>query len=108
MKKVWRVLRSHKIGSTFYIGNTLRKLLCKLDNRLAIEDKKTSFMKCSSCKAVNFGESKRSLKSHSNEHERSAENCDGETLAGIRKKLLIGKHFLRCSNHINEVSYMPT
>ena len=52
-----------------------------------------------------FGESKRSLKLRSDEHERSAKNCNFEkneivrkiagkqitTLAGIKRKLLLGK-----------------
>ena len=29
-EKLWRILRSHNIRSTFYTENTLRKLLCKL------------------------------------------------------------------------------
>ena len=28
-EKLWRILRSHKIRSTFYTEMTLRKLLCK-------------------------------------------------------------------------------
>ena len=60
---------------------------------------------CSNCKVVYFCESKRSLKSRSDEHNRSLRNHDCEkneiakhcweadqnTLAGIRIKLLIGK-----------------
>ena len=59
---------------------------------------------CNNCKAVYFGESKRPLKSHSGEQKRSVRNYDREkneiakhvekqitTLAGIRRKLLIGK-----------------
>ena len=35
-----RILRSHKISSTFYNKSTLRNLLCKLKDRVATEDKK--------------------------------------------------------------------
>ena len=38
-EKLWRILRSHKIRSTFYTENTLRKLLCKPKDRVATEDK---------------------------------------------------------------------
>ena len=44
-EKLRRILRSHKIRSTFYTEMTLRKLLCKPKDRVAIEDKKISFMK---------------------------------------------------------------
>ena len=58
----------------------MRKLLCKPKNRVATEDKKNLVYEigCSNCKAVYFGESKRSLKSHSDEFKRSARNCDCE------------------------------
>ena len=35
--KNWRILRSHKIRSTFYTENTLRKLLCKPKDQVATE-----------------------------------------------------------------------
>ena len=37
-EKLRRILRSHKIRSTFYTENTLRKLLCKPKDRVATED----------------------------------------------------------------------
>ena len=37
-EKLQRISRSHKIRSTFYIENTLRKLLCKPKDRVAAED----------------------------------------------------------------------
>ena len=40
-----RILRSHKIRSTFYTEMTLHKLLCKPKYRVATEDKTISFMK---------------------------------------------------------------
>ena len=62
-EKLQRILRSHKIRSTFYTKNTLRKLLCKPKDRVAAEDKNNFVYEidCSNCEAVYFGESKRSL-----------------------------------------------
>ena len=100
------IFRSHKIRSTFYTEMTLRKLLCKPKDQVATEDKNNIVYEidCSNCPAVYFSESKRSLKSRSDEHRRSVRNCDCDknkllniagkqiiTLTGIRRKLLIGK-----------------
>ena len=108
-EKLWRILRSHKIRSTFSTENTLRKLLSKPKDRVATEDKNNIVYEndCSNCQAVYFGESKRSLKSRLDEHIRSVRNYDCDrneiagkwntagkqiaTLTGIRRKLLIGK-----------------
>ena len=38
-EKLRHILRYHKIKSTFYIENTLCKLLCKPTDRLTTEDK---------------------------------------------------------------------
>ena len=38
-QKVRRIFRSHKIRSTLYTENTLRKFLCKPKDRVATEDK---------------------------------------------------------------------
>ena len=64
-EKLQRILRSHKIRSTFYTEMTLRKLLCKPKDRVATEDKNNIVYEidCRNCQAVYFGESKRSLKS---------------------------------------------
>ena len=69
-EKLRRILRSHKIRSTFYTEKTLRKLLCKPKDRVATEDKNNIFYEidCSNCQAVFFGESKQCLKSRSDEH----------------------------------------
>ena len=77
-EKLRRILRSHKISSTFYTENTLRKLLCKPKDQVSTEDKNNIVYEidCSNCEAVYFGESKRSLKSRSDEHKRSVRNCD--------------------------------
>ena len=58
-EKLRRILRSHKIRSTFYTEKTLRKLLCKPKDRVATEDKNNIVYKidCSNCESVYFGES---------------------------------------------------
>ena len=63
-EKLRRILRSHKIRSTFYTEKTLRKPLCKPKDRAATGDKNNIVYKidCSNCQAVYFGESKRYLK----------------------------------------------
>ena len=112
---------------------TLRKVLCKLKHRVATEDKNNIVdeIDCSNCQAVYFGESKRSLKSRSDEHKRSVRNynCDKNEITkhcweadhninwgqekGIDKesRLIPRKiketiHSLNNSNHINKISYM--
>ena len=77
-EKLWRILRSRKIRSTFYTENTLCKLLCKPKDRVATEDKNNMVYQidCSNCEEVYFGESKQSLKSCSDEHKKSVRNCD--------------------------------
>ena len=82
----------------------MRKLLCKPKDRVATEDKNNIVYEIegSNYEAVYIGESKRSLKSRSDEHKRSDRNCDYDkneiaigkqltTLAEIRRRLLIGK-----------------
>ena len=60
-EKLRRILRSHKIRSTFYTENTLRKLLCKPKDQVVTEDKNNIVYEIdySNCEAVYFGESKR-------------------------------------------------
>ena len=69
-EKLRCILRSHEIRSTFYTEMTLLKLLCKPKDRVATEDKNNIVYEidCSNCQAVYFIESKRSLKSPSDEH----------------------------------------
>ena len=76
--KLRRIRRSHKIRSTFYTKMTFRKLLCKPRDQVATQDKNNILYEidCSNCQAVYFGESKRSLRSRSDEHKRSVRNCD--------------------------------
>ena len=79
-EKLQCILRSHKIKLTFYTEMTLCKLLCKSKDEVATEDKNNIVYEtdCTNCQAVYFGESKWSLKSHSDEHKRSVRNrhCD--------------------------------
>ena len=59
-EKLRRILRSHKIRSTFYTENTLRKRLCEPKYQVATEDKNNMVYKidCTNCEAVYFSESK--------------------------------------------------
>ena len=79
-EKLRCILNFHKIRSTFYTESTLRKLLCKPKDRVAIEARNNIVYEigCSNCEAVCFVEFKRSLKSRSDEHKRSVRNCDCE------------------------------
>ena len=56
----------------------MRKLLCKPKDRIGTEEKNNIVyqINCSDYEAVHFGESKRSLKLRSEEHQRSVRNCD--------------------------------
>ena len=53
-EKLRRILRSHKIKSTFYTKTTLRKLLCKVKDGVGKQDKSNIAYKidCSICQAV--------------------------------------------------------
>ena len=53
-KKLRRILRSHKIRSTFCTENTLRELLCKPKDRVATKDKNNIACQIdhSNCEAV--------------------------------------------------------
>ena len=77
-EKLQNILRSHKIRSKFFTETTLRETFCKSKDRVATEDKNkiVSEIDCSNCEAVYCGQSKRSLKSRSDEHKRSFTNCD--------------------------------
>ena len=102
---------------------TLRKLLCKPKDRVATEDKNNIVYEidCSNCQAVYFGESKRSLKSRSDEHKRSVRYCDSakNEIAKhcweadhnfnwdqrlIPRKIKETIHSLKNPNHINKIS----
>ena len=132
-KKLRRILRSHKIRPVFYTENILRKLLCKPKDRVATEGKNNIVYQtdCCNCEAVYFGESKRSLKSRSDEHKRSDRNCDydkneidkhcweadhnfswDQNKVIDRESCLISRKIketinsLKNSNHSNKISYM--
>ena len=132
-EKLRRILRSHKVRSTFCIKMTLCKLLCKPKDWVATEDKNSIVYEidCRNCQAVYFGESKRSLKSRSDEHKRSARNCDCDKneiakhcweadhnfnwdqkeVIDRESRLIPRKvketiHSLKNPNHINKISYM--
>ena len=95
-EKLWRILRSHKIRSTFYTENTLRRLLCKPKDRVATEDKNNIVYEidCSKCEAVYFGESKQSLKLCSIEQKRSIRDCNCD-------KNEIAKHCFEADHNFN-------
>ena len=65
-EKIRRILRSHKIRSTFCAENSFCKLLSKSKDRVATEDKNSIVYEidCSNYEAVCFSESKRSFKSN--------------------------------------------
>ena len=79
-EKLWLILRSQKIRSTFYTENTLCKLHCKPKDRSAAANKNNIVHKtdCSNCKAAYLNESKRPLKSRSDKLKRSVNNFDCE------------------------------
>ena len=111
----------------------MRKLFCKPKDRVATEDEKKTVYEIDriNCETVYFGESKRSLKSCSDEHKRSVRNCycdknkigkhcweadhnfnwdqkkviDGE-IRLIPKNIKETIHFLKNPNHINKIYYM--
>ena len=63
-----------------YTEKILLKLLCKLKDQIATRDKNRIVYEidCSKCQALYFSQSKRSLKSCSDEHKRSVRNLDCE------------------------------
>ena len=91
--KLRNILRSHKIRSTFYSEMTLRELLCKPNDQVATEEKNNNVyeINSSNCQAVYFRESKRPLKSRSDEHKRSVRNCDCD----------IAKHLWEADHNFN-------
>ena len=78
-EKLWRIPRFHKIRSSSYTKNTLRKLHRKLKDRVATEDKNNTIYEfdCTNWEVVYFNESKRSLKLVF-KHKRTVKNCDYE------------------------------
>ena len=124
-EKLQRILRPHKIRSTFYTEKTLHKPLRKPKDWVATEDKNNIVYEfdCRNCEVVYFGESKRSLKSRSDEHKRSVRNCDcdkneiakhcweadynfNRESRLIPRKIKETIHSLKNPYHINKISYM--
>ena len=79
-EKLRRILRCHKISSTFCTKSTLSELLCEPIDRVATEDKNSIVYEIdrSNYETVCYGESKRSLKSRSDEQKRYVRNCNFE------------------------------
>ena len=102
-EKLRCILRSRNIRSTFYRENTLLKSHCIPKDRVATENKNNIVYQidCSDCEAVHLDESKRFLKSLSDDLSGIAivirmklQNIVGKqitTLTEIRRKLFIGK-----------------
>ena len=132
-QKLRRILRSHKIWSTFYTENNFRKLVSKPKDRVATEDKNNIVYKidCSNCEAVYFSESKRSLKSRVDELKRSIRNCnckcdeyskhcwEADHNCSLDQKKVVDResslnprkiketiNSLKNPNHINKIAYM--
>ena len=132
-EKLWHILKFPKIRSTFYAESTLCKLLCKIKDWVAKEDKYNIVYKidCSNCQAVYFDESRRLLKSRSDEHKKSVWNYDcekNETAKhcweadhnfSLDQKKVVNResrlipqnikeiiHSLKDPNHINKISCM--
>ena len=63
VQKLWHILKSHKLRSTFYTENTLYYLLCNQNDWVGIEDKNNTVFEIedNNYKAVYFNESKWSL-----------------------------------------------
>ena len=107
-EKLRRILRSHKIRSTFYTEMTLRKLLCKLKDRVATEDKNNIVYEidCSNCQAVYFGESKWSCwEADHNLNWDQKKVIDRESRL-IPRKIKETIDSLKNPNHINKIFYM--
>ena len=132
-KKLGCILRSYKMRSTFYTEIIWNKLLCKPKDRIATEEKNNIVYEidCSNCKAVYFGQFKRSLNSLSDEHKISVRNCDyykneiakhcweaDYNFGWDQKKLVDGEsrliprkiketmHSFNDANHIKKIFYM--
>ena len=127
-----RILQSHKIRSTFYSKDTLRKSLSHPKDPISVELQNNVVYKipCNDCNAIYIGESKRSLKTRSKEHQYAvrAGHTDKNEIADhcwehghrfdFEKKSVIDResnwharkikesiHSLHDRNHINSVSY---
>ena len=81
-EKLWAVLKSHRIRSTFYTESILRELFCKPKDQVATEDQNNIVYEInhSNCESVYIGKSQRSLNSRSDERKRPVRNCDCEKM----------------------------
>ena len=132
-QKLCGILRSHKIRPSSSTEMAFCKLLCKTKDQLVTDDKNNIVCEtdCSNCQADYFGESKRSLKSRSDEDKRYVRNydCDKNEIAKhcweadhnfnwdqkkvidresrlIPRKIKETIHSLKNPNHINKIFYM--
>ena len=102
VKNLRHILRSHKVRSTFYTESALRELLWRPDgvwvaDGVATEDNSIYYeIACSNFEAVHFSESKRFLKSRSNEHKISVKSCDCNC-----EKNEIPKHYWEADHNLN-------
>ena len=107
-EKLRRILRSHRIRSTFYTESTLRKLLCKPKDPVATEDKNNTIYEsdCSSWETVYFNESK--LSRIATVKRIKLQNTVGKqiiALARIRRKLLVDRESKLIPRKIEETIY---
>ena len=79
-EKLWAVLKSHIIRSTFYTESILHELFCKPKDQAATEDQNNIVYEInySNYESVYISESQRSLKSRSDERKSSVRNRDFE------------------------------
>ena len=130
-EKLWRILRSHKIRSTSYTGNTLCKLLCKPKDWVATEDKKILFIyykilllidciTVRQCTSVYLQSLKLVIRNFNCDNNETAKQCwePDHNFHGDQKKVIDTEsrliprniketiHYLKNTNHINKVSYM--
>ena len=90
-EKLWHILISHKIRSTFNFESTLCKLLCKLKDWAATEDKANMVFKWS---LKLLSDEPKTMSRIAIVKRMKLQNTVGKQIAAlavIRKKLLIGK-----------------
>ena len=127
-----RVFSKHNIKSTFYSRDTLRKYLSKPKDIFPAERLNNIVYKipCNDCEAVYIGETKRSFKQRSSEHQRAVRNGDtdkneiadhcwkenhqmnwkGKSVIDRERNIYARKiketiHSIKDNKHINSISY---
>ena len=117
-EKLWHILISHKIRSTFNFESTLCKLLCKLKDLAATEDKANMVFKWS-LKLLS-DEPKNYVKNCDCEKNETAKycweadpsiSCDQKKVVDRESRLIPRKiketiHSLKNPNHINNIFYI--